>query len=191
MLQIDNTIISLDIIEQKFKCNLEKCYGACCLHGDSGAPLEEEEKQILKKIFSKIKPYLPEKNLRILKKEGLFYKDQEGDWVTTLIEGKQCAFSLQVNNIYFCSIEKAYIERKIDFQKPLSCHLYPIRIKEYNDFVAVNYNEWEICQPARCQGNDENIRLFEFLKDSLERKFGKEWYKKLENNANEYFKRRK
>ena len=125
MLQIGNTLISLDIIEQKFKCNLNICKGACCLHGDSGAPLEENEKEILRNVFSKIKSYLPKKNFHVLKKSGLYYKDKEGDWVTTLVDGKQCAYSFLENGIYLCAIEKAYLDKKIGFKKPLSCHLYP------------------------------------------------------------------
>ena len=186
MLQIKDTIVSLDIIEQKFKCNLSKCRGACCLHGDSGAPLEKEEKEIIKKIYPKIRNYLPEKNRRILKTEGLYYKDKEGDWVTTLVDGKQCAYSFQKNGIYLCSFEKAYFEKKTTFRKPLSCHLYPIRLKKYTGFIAVNYDDWDICKPAKIQGEEENISLVEFLKDPLRRKFGEDWHNELSVAGKEY-----
>lgn len=186
MLQIKDTLISLDIFDQKFKCNLNKCKGACCLHGDSGAPLEEEEKKILKKIFKKIKPYLSENSLKSFKKEGLFYKDKEGDWVTTLVDGKQCAYSIEENGIYLCAIEKAYFDKKIEFQKPISCHLYPVRIKKYTEFTAINYDDWDICKSAKLQGSEEDVSLYQFLKEPLIRKFGKEWYKELDMAAQEY-----
>ena len=191
MLQIDNTLISLDLIEQKFKCDLKKCKGACCLHGDSGAPLEEDEKKALKEIFPKIKSYLPKKNLHSLKKEGLYYKDKEGDWVTTLVDGKQCAYSFLENDIYYCAIEKAYINNKINFRKPLSCHLYPVRTKNYTDFTAINYEEWEICKPAIIQGKEEGLILFEFLKIPLIKKFGIKWYDELKNAAKDYLNSKK
>ncbi|MFC2136876.1 DUF3109 family protein [Bacteroidota bacterium] len=188
MLQIQDKLISLDIIEKKFKCNLEKCKGACCLHGDSGAPLEEVEKKILNKIFPKIKSYLSKENLKTLKKEGLYYKDKEGDWVTTLHNGKQCAFSVIENDIYFCSIEKAFFDKKIDFRKPVSCHLYPVRIKKYDTFEAINYDDWVICDPAKTEGNNENIRLYEFIKEALVRKYGNSWYDEFHKASVEYLK---
>ncbi len=186
MLQIQDKLISLDVIEKKFKCNLEKCKGACCLHGDSGAPLEEEEKKILNKVFPKIKPYLSSENLKVLKKEGLFYKDKDGDWVTTLYNGKQCAFSIIDNDIYFCAIEKAYLDNKINFRKPISCHLYPIRIKKYDTFEAINYDDWEICKPAKYEGINANLYLFQFLKEALIRKYGEGWFNELEIIFEEY-----
>jgi len=186
MLQVQDKLISLDVIETAFKCDLNKCKGACCLHGDSGAPLEEEEKKILNKIFPKVKPYLSKEHLKTLTKEGLYYKDKEGDWVTTLYKGKQCAFSVIENDIYYCAIEKAFMDKKIDFRKPISCHLYPIRIKKYDGFEAVNFDDWKICKPALLNGKNNNLPLFRFLKESLIKKYGESWYKELEETVNEY-----
>lgn len=191
MLQISDKLISLDVIEKKFKCDLSKCKGACCLYGDSGAPLEEQEKKDLKKYFSKISVYLPKEHIKTLKKEGLYYKDSDGDWVTTLYNGKQCAFSFIENGIYYCAIEKAFINKKIPIQKPISCHLYPVRINKYPTFKAVNFDHWEICKPALENGENENIYLFEFLKEPFEKEFGKEWYQELANAASKYLSQKK
>lgn len=188
MLQIQDKLISLDVIEKKFKCDLNKCKGACCLHGDSGAPLEENEKEMLQKVFPEVASYLPKEQLKTLKKKGLFYKDQEGDWVTTLHNGAQCAYTVMENDVYFCSIEKAFFDGKIDFRKPISCHLYPIRTKKYSDFEAMNYDVWDICKPAVEKGKLENIAVFEYLKEPLIRKYGKDWYDEFSGAANEYLK---
>ena len=138
MLQIANTLVSLEIIRQNFKCNIKKCMGVCCLHGDSGAPLTLDEKKTIKEVFPTIKPYLPARNQKILDTNGLYYKDQDGDWVTTLVKGMQCVFSYVDKDIYLCAFEKAFYDKKTRFQKPVSCHLYPIRVKEYNDFIKTN-----------------------------------------------------
>jgi hypothetical protein len=187
MLEIDNTIISLDIIEKKFVCDLESCKGVCCLYGDSGAPLEEEEKQILNEIYPKIKPYLTIQGLLTIEAFGLFITDDDGEIVTPLIKNKECAYAFKdENNIYKCAIEKAFLEKKITFQKPVSCHLYPIRIVKYNNYDAVNYHRWNYCDVGIIKGNNNGVALFRFLKVPLIRKYGKEWFDKLEYAADNY-----
>lgn len=180
MLNIDNTIVSFDLLEQKFACDISKCKGACCLYGDSGAPLEAEEGNKLKRNFQKIKPYLRKEGIKAIEKQGASIKDGDGDLVTPLIDGKECAYTYMQGDAYRCAIEKAWLEKKIGFRKPLSCHLFPVRIKRYPDFNAVNYEKWAICQPARDLGKAKDIPVYRFLKDALIRANGKKWYGKLE-----------
>ncbi len=185
MLQIDDTIISRDVFEQKFKCDLEKCKGNCCVYGDSGAPLEEEEAQILDKILPLVKPYLRPEGVLAIQEIGTSMLDKDGDLVTPLIKQKECAYTQVKNGIYFCAIEAAYSDKKIRFRKPISCHLFPVRIKKFKNFTAVNYEKWNICRDARVLGENDNLAVFNFLKESLVRKFGKSWFKKLSIAAKE------
>jgi hypothetical protein len=186
MLQIGNTIISTDILEAKFACDLSICKGACCVQGDSGAPLEDEELDALDAIFPKIRPYLSEGSLKAIEEQGTFVVDSDGDNVTPLVEGKECAYVYFENEVAKCAIEKAYFDGKIKFRKPVSCHLYPIRVKKYKEFSAINYHQWQVCKPAIDNGKSLLIPLHGFLKDALTRKFGKEWYKQVEIASNLY-----
>jgi len=180
MIQIDNTIISLDLVTTKFVCDLAKCKGYCCVHGDSGAPLEDKEAKILEKIYPKIKPYMRESGIKAIEKAGnVHIIDNDGDVVTVLIDNNECSFVVFENGIARCAIEKAFNDGKIKFRKPVSCHLYPVRTKKYKDFEGVNYNKWDICKPAVEKGEKENKFLYIFLQDSLKRKYGNEWYNQL------------
>jgi len=179
MLQIDNTIISLDILEKEFICDISICKGDCCVQGDSGAPLEDDEILYIKENYEKIKPYLTEKGKKAIKKHGVWFTDSEGEKVTTLINNKECAFIVFDNGIAKCGIELAHNNGDINFLKPISCHLYPIRVKEYSDFFAVNYNTWDICASAVRFGKFKGVKVYEFLKEPLIRKFGEQWYKDL------------
>lgn len=187
MLQIDNTIISLDILEKEFICDVSICKGDCCIQGDSGAPLEEDEILYIEENYEKIKPYLTEKGKKSIKKHGTWFTDGEGEKVTTLINNKECAFTVYDNGIAQCGIEVAHNNGDINLLKPISCHLYPIRVKEYSDFSAVNYNTWDICASAVRFGKFKGVKVYQFLKEPLIRKFGKQWYKELEIAA-EYLK---
>jgi len=179
MLQIENTIISLDIIDKKFCCDLSKCKGACCIHGDSGAPLENKEVKILEEIYPEIKPYLRDESINAIEKQGTWVIDKDNDKVTPLVDNKECAYTIFEDNVAKCAIEKAFYAGITQFQKPISCHLYPIRLKEYPEFTAINYHCWEICKPAVFNGESLKISVFIFLKNALERKFGTNWYKQL------------
>ncbi len=180
MIEIGDTILSDDIADQYFVCDLVKCKGACCVEGDLGAPLEKEELPILDKYLDIIKPYLSDEGRATIEKEGPYLLDEEGDYSTTTIQGKECAFAIyEANGILKCGIEKAWLDKKIDFQKPISCHLYPIRAKKYDKFTALNYDRWDICSPACHHGNVLKVPLFKFLKGPLVRKFGDQWYEKL------------
>ena len=189
MFQIGKTIITDDLFEQEFVCNLQACKGMCCVEGDSGAPLLEEEKVVLNRIYSEVEPYLTPEGITAIKQQGKYVIDQEGDLTTPLINGKECAYVTQdENGIYQCGIENAYNDGKIDWQKPISCHLYPVRVKDYGEFLAVNYNRWDICSSACELGKQLQVPLFKFLKEPLIRKFGEDWYNEVEIIAREYFK---
>jgi hypothetical protein len=183
MLQIENTIISLDVIEKKFACNLNKCKGVCCLNGDSGAPLEDFEIKIMELYYPIFKSLMRNEGIELVDRTGVFIIDVEFEKVTPLIEGKDCAFSIVSDGVYWCAIEKAYQMGMIDFQKPISCHLYPIRIKKYPDFDAVNYDKWDICKPALDNKSHQGKPLYIFLKDALVRKYGEDWFAQLDYTA--------
>jgi hypothetical protein len=186
MLQIENTLISLDIFEKKFVCNLAACKGACCVEGDSGAPLEAEETATLEQIYPIVKNYMTPEGIETIEKSGKWVLDFEGDRVTPLNNNKECAYTYRDDKgIVFCAIEKAYLEGKITFQKPISCHLYPIRIKKLTHYDAVNYESNKLCMPARVNGEKLGVPLYQFVKTPLIRKYGKEWYEQLEIAANE------
>jgi len=179
MIQIGDKIISLDIFEKKFVCDLNACKGACCVEGDSGAPINKKEEKILYNIYEKVKPYMIDEGILAVESKGVAVYDSEGELTTTLVENQECAFVNYENGIAKCTIEKAYNEGKIDFKKPISCHLFPIRIKEYNDFDAVNYEEIKICKPACDCGSKLQVPVYVFLKEPLIRKYGEDWYKEL------------
>jgi len=190
MFQIDDTIVSLSVVEQKFACDLNACHGCCCRYGDSGAPLQPEEAIILEKIWPKIKPFLRPEGISAVEEKGTSVTDIEGDTVTPLIGNEECAYALIEDGIFRCGIEKAFLEHAIKFRKPVSCHLFPVRVKNFTDFKAVNYEEWPICRTAVVAGERDNIELYRFLKEPLLRFFGREWYKKLQFAAREYKKQK-
>lgn len=188
MLQIGDTLVSLDLIEKHFVCHLSRCKGACCVQGDSGAPLDDDELQLLEDSYPEVKPYLREESIVAIEQNGLWKVDSDGDKVTTLIDNKECAFVVFEKGVATCGIEKAYLDGRIKYRKPVSCHLYPVRLTKYSSYVAVNYHEWEICRPALKLGSKHGVPLFVFLKEPLIRKFGEEWYQELELSAREYIK---
>jgi len=180
MINHKGTVISDDIVENYFVCDLLKCKGACCVEGDLGAPLEEDELDILKKEYPKIKPYLTKKGIKEIEKQGKYILDEDGDYSTPTIGGKECAYAIYDDNgILKCGIEQSFLAGKSKFRKPISCHLYPIRIKKYKAYDAVNYNRWHICSPACEHGEALKVPLYVFLKDALIRKYGKKWYNEL------------
>ena len=179
MIAIGNTIVSKDLLDKKFVCDLSACKGACCVEGDSGAPLEEEEAAILDDIFDEVKPYMAGEGIKAIEEQGKFIIDKDGDQVTPLVEGKHCAYVFFQNGTAKCAIEKAHSEKKTDFKKPLSCHLYPVRITKHKEYDAVNYHRWEICRPACSCGEKLDVKIYQFLKEPLIRKYGMEWYEEL------------
>lgn len=180
MIIIQNTVISDDVRDNFFVCNLEACKGACCVEGDLGAPLAEDELQILEQEYDKIKPFLTEMGRAAIEQQGLYVKDWEDDYSTTTINDRECAYALyDERGILKCGIEQAYLAGATSFKKPISCHLYPIRITKYEDFEALNYDRWTICNPACSFGAELGVRIYQFLKEPLIRKYGEDWYGEL------------
>lgn len=181
MVEIGRTIISRDIFEQHFLCDLMKCKGACCEEGDSGAPITKEEAEIIEREFPNFKEYLPGKHKHEIEKQGFSVIDKDGDLVTPLINNRQCVFTFtDERGILKCAIEKAFFEGKTTFRKPVSCHLFPIRITEYKRYDAVNYQELAICREGIACGKAAKLPLYKFLKEPLIRKYGEEWYGEVE-----------
>ena len=187
MLKIQHTLVSLDVIEKHFVCDLQKCRGICCVHGDSGAPLEQEEAEQLERLYDKYKGFMQEAGRQAVEAQGTSVIDSDGDLVTPLIHGKECAYAFRDRDgIYKCAIETAWQKKKIPFRKPVSCHLFPVRLREYEDFTAVNFEFWKDCRPALELGRKKNVRVYEFLQEALTRRFGREWYRELKGVAKAY-----
>ena len=187
MLQIKDTLVSLDLIERFFHCDLDVCLGNCCIEGDAGAPLTEEEARKIRSILPEVWPYLTPAGKRVLEEEGESYIDEEGDLVTSLIDGRACAFTyFGTGGKCLCALEKAFLDGKTDFRKPSSCALYPVRLKQYDSFMAVNFHRWRICKSAELLGRSKNERAWQFLRGPLTDYFGAEWYEELDFTAREY-----
>lgn len=186
MLQIDNTIISLDLLEERFVCDLISCKGICCVEGDAGAPLEQDEIEKLEKVLPEVWNDLPKSSQKVIKKQGVSYIDDDGEPVTSIVDDKECVFAYrEKSGIWKCAIEKAYREGRVDFYKPISCHLYPVRLQKYEELTAVNVHRWNVCECARTNGKNLNVPVYQFLKEPLIRQFGTEWYEQLEIAAKE------
>ena len=179
MIQVQNKIISMDVFEKHFVCDLNACKGACCVEGDSGAPLLAVEERTLEEIYEKVKPFMRKEGITVIENQGVAVYDAEGDLTTPLVNNRECCFVVKENGISLCSIEKAYLAGKVNFKKPISCHLFPIRIKQHRDFDAVNYEEINICKPACECGSKLEVPVYVFLKEPLTRKYGADWYKEL------------
>lgn len=187
MIQIDDKLISEDLFSEEFVCNLAKCKGICCVEGDAGAPLDEDETKILDEIYPKIKSYLRPEGIQAIEEQGTYTLDFEGDLVTPLVNNAECAYVIFDEKGYTkCAIEKAYEDGVIDWQKPISCHLYPIRITEYSNFSAINYHEWDICSDACTLGKELGVKVYQFLKKPLIRKYGEEFYQTLSEAVEEW-----
>ena len=181
MIEIGRTIFSRDIFEKHFLCDILKCKGACCIEGDSGAPLTDQEAVIIEQEYSNFEIYLPEKHKKEIEKQGHSVIDSDGDLVTPLVDNRQCVYSFyDKRGILKCAIEKAHFEGKMEFRKPISCHLFPIRITEYKRFDAINYQELDICKPGRKCGVSKKLPIYEFLKEPLIKKYGEDWFKEVE-----------
>jgi len=181
MIVIENTVISDELREQFFVCNLDKCKGACCVEGDLGAPLEEAELPVLEAAYPKVKPYLSPAGVAAIEEQGTYVRDETDDWSTPTIERRECAYAFyDAKGMLKCGIEAAYNDGKIDFQKPISCHLYPVRITKYEHYDALNYDRWDICSAACTLGTELQVPIYKFVKQALVRKYGQSWYSQLE-----------
>ncbi len=181
MILVGNAVLSDDIKENFFVCDLEACKGACCVEGDSGAPLEDDETKILEEIYPFVKDYITEEGRQVIAAQGTWVIDSDGDKVTpTLGANRECAYALYDDRgILKCGIEQAYLDGEISWKKPISCHLYPIRVTKYDQYDALNYNRWHICDPACQLGKSLQVPLYVFLKEALVRKYGEAWYAEL------------
>jgi len=187
MVLIGEVLVSLDVFEQKFLCDVRQCKGECCVEGVAGAPVEKGEEEILERIAPKIKSYLWNEGWKAIQKQGAVVKDSEGEPVTPLVKSEECAYAIFEDGIAKCAIEKAYFDKVVDFRKPISCHLYPIRVSTVHGMDALNYHEWDICRPAINLGKFEGLPVYKFLKDALVRRYGEKWYKELEETAEAYY----
>ncbi len=181
MFEIGKTLVSEDLLDSDFVCNLSACKGACCVDGDAGAPLEDAETEILVDIYSAVKPFLRAAGIAAIEEQGAFVKGDDGEWETTLVNGSECAYVIfDEKGITKCGLEVAYNAGATSWKKPVSCHLYPVRTREYSAFTAVNYHQWDICSDACTLGAALQVPVYVFVKDALIRKFGPEWYSELE-----------
>jgi hypothetical protein len=186
MVQIGDVVVALDVFTETFLCDLDACKGECCIEGDAGAPLERDELEQLENILPIVWDDLSPDAQAVIEKQGVCYKDRDGELVTSIVNGKDCVFTCYDEKRYcFCAIEKAYRAGKVDFYKPISCHLYPIRVSDYGPYKAVNYHKWSVCHAATLLGKKENVPVYKFLKEPLIRKFGEAWYAELETVAKE------
>jgi hypothetical protein len=181
MVEVGDKVVSLDIIREKFVCDLSKCKGICCVEGESGAPLEDDEVLSLAKEYDNIRPYLREEGREAIEQQGTAVRDADDEMVTPLVGGKhECAYAIFEDDIARCGIEKAWEEGATGFRKPVSCHIYPIRVKNYHSLKAVNYDRWKVCDPARSNGERENVPVYCFVQDAIGRKFGEDFFQKLQ-----------
>jgi len=181
MFAIQHTLVSQDLLDKHFVCDLNACKGACCVKGDAGAPLEDEEISTLEDILDDVLPYMDDAGRAAVHANGVFEIDVDGDAGTTLIADGRCAFAtITDQGVVTCAIERAHADGKVAFKKPVSCHLYPIRVTSLKNYEAVNYNRWDICSPACACGTKLQVPLFRFVKEALVRKYGQQWYDELE-----------
>ncbi|MFM2266184.1 MAG: hypothetical protein RLZ77_1604 [Bacteroidota bacterium] len=186
MFQLGKTIVSEDILAKDFVCNLSACKGACCVDGDAGAPLSKEETAILESIYPQIKPFLRPEGIAAIETQGSWTTGTEGELETPLIENRDCAYVIYDGPTALCGIEQAYNQGVVSWKKPVSCHLYPIRVKDFTEFAAVNYDKWDICSDACELGKELQVPVYKFVKEALIRRFGIDWYTELEQVAEEY-----
>lgn len=181
IIEIGKILVSSDLLEKHFVCDLNACKGACCVEGDDGAPINQEEIDLLEDHIDTIKPYMTQAGIDVVDKEGVFYMDRFNEPVTALVNDKDCAFvTLDKNGITKCGIEQAHREGKIPFNKPISCHLYPIRVSKFSTFESLNYDHWSICNPACSLGEQLKVPVYKFLKEPITRAYGEEFFTELE-----------
>ncbi len=191
MIAIQEALVSEDLLEKEFVCDLSRCKGACCVEGDAGAPLEEDELDILAGIYNEVKPFLRTEGQKAIEEQGTAIRDpHDSEWVTPLVNEAECAYVIfDENGVTKCGIEKAWEQGAVSWRKPLSCHLYPIRITRYPSYEAVNYHKWKICSPACDLGKQLKVPVYKFVKDALIRKYGPEWYSELDEVADYWSKK--
>jgi len=189
MFLIQNTLVSLDVIEKEFCCDLDSCRGCCCIEGEAGAPLTKEEEDKINEILPVLLPEMTKEAKEVVETQGIAYNDPSDERVTSIVNDKDCIFARTDHKGWcYCLIEKAYNAGKIDFKKPISCHLYPVRLTKVGDLTGLEYHRWDICHCARQLGKKQHIKIYQFLREPLIRRFGQAWYDELELTANEWHK---
>ena len=184
MIEVGTVLVSEELIKENFVCNLNRCKGACCVEGDSGAPLDQDELAVLAEIYPFVKPYMTKQGIQTIEQVGTHVVDEDGDLTTPCVDGnKECAYVTWENGITKCAIEIAHQQGQIAWKKPISCHLYPIRITKYPEFDVLNYDKWHICHDACTFGRELKVPVYSFLKDPLIRKYGETWYNELEESV--------
>lgn len=181
MIEIDGNIVSEDILTEYFACDITKCHGECCVEGNAGAPLDVDEVDILDEEYENYRPYMTEEGIASVEKNGFMVIDEDGDYTTPLVNDRECAYSYKDGEVTLCAIEKAYNEGKCSFRKPISCHLYPIRLVRFsNGMYGLNYHRWDVCQSACQMGRKFRIPVYKAVKDAIIARFGEDFYNKLE-----------
>ncbi|MBO6515966.1 MAG: DUF3109 family protein [Bacteroidia bacterium] len=176
----ENTLISDDLLKEFFACDIQRCKGACCIEGDKGAPISKEEVVEIERIMEPVLEELSPEHRDFIQKNGFYEEDDDGELVTTCLDDGKCCFVVeQGNGVLGCGIENAFYKNKVDFVKPISCHLYPVRIREFDTYTTLNYHEWYLCQAACSKGRSEQIKVYEFTETALRRRFGDDWYEGL------------
>ena len=184
MIEIDDKIVSADLLRECFACDLTQCKGICCVEGNAGAPLEMDEVDVLEEEWENYRPYMTPEGIEAVERQGFMVVDPDGDYTTPLVDDAECAFSCEENGITYCAIERAWKEGKTSFRKPISCHLYPIRLASFsNGSIGLNYHRWEVCRPACECGTRLGIPVYRALKEPIVRRFGEDFYHQLEAAA--------
>lgn len=184
LIEIGGRIVATDILTERFCCDLAACRGMCCVEGDAGAPLEEEELAILEREYGNYCDCMTEEGRKAVHEQGFHVVDSDGDYTTPLVNGAECAYSFRENGVALCAIEKAFLAGSTYFRKPVSCHLYPIRVTTFTDgSEGLNYHRWSVCAPARAEGKRRGVAVYEALREPIIRRFGEEFYTELDEAA--------
>ena len=187
MIEIGDTLISTAIFSEQFVCDIANCHGDCCIEGDGGAPVKDEEIPQIEAALPAAMPYMSDAGIAVVKEQGVVYKDADGDNLTSLVSSKECVFAYKKDGAWQCALETAYNAGKSDFRKPISCYLYPVRVKKHRKFTAVEYHEWGICKCACENGAKLKVPVYKFLREPLIAAFGKAWYSELCKIAQAYY----
>lgn len=187
IIQIGDVLVSPDIFTECFCCDLDACHGACCIEGDAGAPVTLDEIGHIEDCLDTVWPSLAASAQSVIDRQGVAYTDNEGDLVTSIVNGKDCAFTCYADNgTCLCALERAYRQGQTTWCKPISCALYPIREKQFaGGLIGINYHRWDICAPAVKKGRELGLHIYEFLREPLIRRFGQAWYDELCSVAEE------
>ena len=190
MIEIDDKIVSADLLRECFACDIAQCKGICCVEGNAGAPLEADEVEILEREYPNYKPYMTAEGIESVERQGFMVVDEDGDLTTPLVDDAQCAYSYAEGGVTLCAIEKAYMEGRCSWRKPISCHLYPIRVVKFsNGGVGLNYHRWNVCSSALDCGRRAGVPMYRMLREPIVRAFGEPFFEALEQ-AEKYIKQK-